>query len=124
MHRSRLSGFIIDCQTSDLDSATAFWSGALGLDSAGPDGETYIKLDASSRDLVVEVQAVPHPSRVHLDIEADDVEAEVKRLEQLGAKRVERIKTWWVMEAPTGQHFCVVHAKTDLAARPGARTWT
>jgi hypothetical protein len=26
MHRSRLAGFIIDCQTTDLDAATAFWS--------------------------------------------------------------------------------------------------
>ena len=46
--------------------------------------------------------------RVHLDIEADDVEAEVRRLEALGARRVEQVQTWWVMEAPTGQRFCVV----------------
>jgi hypothetical protein len=43
---------------------------------------------------------VSHPSRVHLDIESDDVDAEAARLEQLGAKRVEKIRTWWVMEAP------------------------
>jgi hypothetical protein len=45
---------------------------------------------------------------VHLDIESDDVEAEVRRLESLGARRVEQVQTWWVMEAPTGQRFCVV----------------
>jgi len=38
-----------------------------------------------------------------LDIETDDVEAEVKRLGALGARRVKQIKRWWVMEAPTGQ---------------------
>ena len=51
-----------------------------------------------------------HPSRVHLDIEADDVDAEVRRLEALGARRIERIKSWCVMEAPTGQRFCVVRS--------------
>jgi len=45
---------------------------------------------------------------VHLDIESDDVDAEVARLEALGARQVERVRTWCVMEAPTGQRFCVV----------------
>jgi hypothetical protein len=122
MHKSRLAGFIIDCNTEDLPGATAFWSAALGLDPLNKEGD-YIRLDGSSRDLAIEVQAVKHPSRVHLDIEADDVEAEVKRLEALGAKRVQQVNTWWVLEAPTGQRFCVIRAKTDLAAQTGARTW-
>lgn len=54
------------------------------------------------------VQAVEHPSRAHLDIETDDLNAEVQRLERLGAKRIAFVKYWWVMEAPTGQRFCVV----------------
>jgi hypothetical protein len=54
------------------------------------------------------VQAVRHESRVHLDIETDDVEAETSRLEGLGARRIAKVKTWWVIEAPTGQRFCVV----------------
>ena len=33
MHKSQLAGFIIDCQTDDIDQATAFWSAALGLNS-------------------------------------------------------------------------------------------
>lgn len=123
MHRSRLSGFIIDCQTADLPAAAAFWSDALGLPSLGPDGPAYVRLDASARDLVIEVQSVAHPSRVHLDIETDDLEAEVKRLERLGARRVEAVRTFWVMEAPTGQRFCVVLARGDLTQAPDARTW-
>jgi len=55
------------------------------------------------------LQKVEHESRIHLDIESDDKEAEVDRLEALGAKRVAQIKRWWVMEAPTGQRFCVVN---------------
>jgi len=113
MHKSKLSGFIIDCQTTDLDRAAQFWGSALGMPvRALPpgEGEIYKKLEDSHHGLHIEVQAVTHPSRVHLDIESDDVEAEVQRLEQLGATRVQLISAWWVMEAPTGQRFCVVPA--------------
>ena len=123
MHRSRLSGFIIDCRTDDLGAASSFWSAALALDVVGQEGDAYVRLDGTSRDLHIEVQRVDHPSRVHLDIETDDIEAEVRRLEALGARRVEQISTWWVMEAPTGQRFCVVRARGDLAGAPGARAW-
>jgi catechol 2,3-dioxygenase-like lactoylglutathione lyase family enzyme len=110
MHRSQLAGFSIDCQTDDLDAAVEFWSRALGLPrraSTNPEGAGYTPLQTRPNDPTIEVQKVDHPSRVHLDIEADDVEAEVRRLERLGAKRVKQIRTWWVMEAPTGQRFCV-----------------
>ena len=123
MHRSRLAGFIVDCQGAHPKSAARFWSGALGMRDMGEDGPGYVRLDASARDLTVEVQAVTHPSRVHLDIETDNVEAEVRRLEALGARRVEQVRTWWVMEAPTGQRCCVVRAKRDLAGAPGATEW-
>jgi hypothetical protein len=67
---------------------------------------------------------VDHESRVHLDIEADDLDAEVKRLEALGAKRVAFVKRWWVMEAPTGHRFCVVRPQRGaLEARPHTRSW-
>jgi hypothetical protein len=123
MHRSRLAGFIIDCQRADRDASARFWSGALGMKSLGPEGERYVPLDASARDLAVEVQSVDHESRVHLDIESDDVDAEAARLEALGARRIGKVSTWWVMEAPTGQRFCVVRAKGDLSAKPGVNTW-
>ena len=111
MHKSKLAGFIIDCQTDDLDGAAAFWGAALGLPvrPLPPDeAATYKKLEDTQHGLSIEVQTVQHPSRVHLDIESDDIEAEVRRLEKLGARRVQAIKGWVVMEAPTGQRFCVV----------------
>ena len=125
MHKSRLAGLIIDCQTDDLDSAAAFWSKALGYEvksSAHPEDRGYRVLDTPSDDMHIEVQKVTHPSRVHLDIEADDIEAEIQRLEKLGAKRVAQVSTWWVMEAPTGQRFCVVRVqRSDFAAN--AHSW-
>lgn len=123
MHRSRLDGFCVDCRTSDLDRAATFWSGALGMPTSAREGDLYMKLEAGARDLTVEVQRVQHESRVHLDIESDDVEAEVKRLEALGARRVEQVKTWWVMEAPTGQRFCVVRARESLVGKTGVNEW-
>jgi predicted enzyme related to lactoylglutathione lyase len=116
MHKSKLAGFIIDCQTSDLDQAAQFWGDALGMPvrTLPPDeAELYKKLEDAQHGLHIEVQAVSHPSRVHLDIETDDIESEVRRLEKLGAKRVEQVRNWWVMEAPTGQRFCVVHTTSE-----------
>ena len=125
MHRSQLAGFIIDCQTDDLDTAANFWSRALGLPrraSKSPEDEGYALLETKPNDLHIEVQKVDHPSRIHIDIEADDVEAEARRLETLGAKRVKQIRTWWVMEAPTGQRFCIVRPqRANFAAE--ANRW-
>ena len=111
MHKSQLAGFIIDCQTADLEAAAQFWGAALGYprrSSADQEDEGYALLKTPPNDLHIEVQRVSHESRVHLDIETDDIDAEVQRLEKLGARRVRQIKRWWVMEAPTGQRFCVV----------------
>jgi predicted enzyme related to lactoylglutathione lyase len=116
MHRSRLSTLVIDCQTGDVDAATTFWSQALGLPAKplpDPDNSKYRELDTPPEDMKVLVQAVEHPSRVHIDIETDDIEAEVKRLEALGAKKVAFVRRWWVMEAPTGQRFCVVRPQRE-----------
>ena len=62
---------------------------------------------------MVLVQAVDHESRVHLDIETDNQPAEIARLEALGARVVAPVKTWVVMEAPTGHRFCVVNPQSD-----------
>src|SRR6266550_116600 len=122
MHRSRLAGFIIDCQNADPDTASHFWSAALGMKAIEKQGEKYMVLDAAERDLHVEVQSVKHESRVHLDIETDDVDREVARLEALGARRLEQRGTWWIMESPTGQRFCVVRGK-NMDGAAGLNEW-
>ena len=124
-HRSRLAGFIIDCNTDDHVAAVDFWSQALGLpkdEHIVEDGAEYTRLSNTPADLEIEVQRVGHPSRVHLDIETDDQDAEVARLEALGAKRIGWVKRWWVMEAPTGQRFCVVKMK-DPAKGATPNSW-
>lgn len=124
-HKSRLGTFIIDCQTDRIDEAARFWGAALGLPvrPAEPDSPTYRGLETPPDQPTMAVQAVDHPSRIHLDIETDDQEAEVARLEALGARRVAAIKRWIVMEAPTGHRFCVVNPQRpdfDDKAEPRA----
>jgi predicted enzyme related to lactoylglutathione lyase len=111
MHKSGLVGFIIDCKTEDLGGAARFWSEALRLPIESDAEPGYRKLAPGPGGMNIEVQQVDHPSRVHLDIQSTDVEAEVQRLEGLGAKPVSRVKDWVVMEAPTGHRFCVVQAR-------------
>jgi len=116
MHHSRLSTLVIDCQSVDLKQATDFWSQALGkpivtYDSEG-DGK-YAELATLADEPIILLQRVEHESRVHLDIETDDIEAEVARLKKLGATEVSRPHNarWVVMQAPTGQRFCVVRIR-------------
>lgn len=126
MHKSRLGGVTIDCCTDDLEAAASFWSQALGYPmkkSLEPGNENYVELDSGGEEVHIEVQRVDHASRVHLDLESNDVEAEVARLESLGAKRLRKVRTWWVMEAPTGHRFCVVRPQRSTLEEEG-HTWS
>ncbi|MFO1394308.1 MAG: VOC family protein [Steroidobacteraceae bacterium] len=125
MHRSQFAGIIVDCRTDDLDAAARFWGAALGMAARRMPGAVeanYVSLDDPAARIAIEVQAVDHESRVHLDIETDDVEAEVRRLESFGATRVAAVHDWWVMQAPTGQRFCVVPAFSPAFERT-ANLW-
>ena len=111
MHHSRLSALVLDCRTDDLTRAMEFWSKALARPVANPDQDgdgKYAELKTDSDEPFLLLQKVDHESRIHLDIETDDIDAEVARLETLGATRVAFVKRWWVMQAPTGHRFCVV----------------
>src|SRR5690606_28426344 len=114
-HRSRLAGVIIDCNVDDLDAAAAFWSQALGTRIESPDAgdETseYQYLGEIAGGIYAEGQKVADPSRVRRDIEADDIDGEADRLEKLGAKKIAFVKRWWLMEAPSGQRFCVIRMR-------------
>ncbi len=125
MHKSRLAAFVVDCEGGGLDAAERFWGQALGHDPIAvqePDSGKYRALDTGPKGVQILLQEVSHPSRVHIDIETDDVELEVRRLEALGAKKIEKVKTWWVMEAPTGHRFCVVRPQREDFAE-NAKEW-
>jgi predicted enzyme related to lactoylglutathione lyase len=114
MHKSRLGAVIIDCETDDLDREGQFWGAALGGEVASPHpGGRYLDLQSDPADPGVILQRVEHPSRIHIDIETDDIEAEVKRLQSLGATVVEKMERWTVMEAPSKHRFCIINARRD-----------
>jgi hypothetical protein len=110
MHQSRLGAIVIDChEPDDLQALADFWCGALGL-SVSPDqpDDRYVALTSPQGEARVIIQRVEHESRVHLDIETDDKDAEAKRLIALGAKPVGKVKSWHVLEAPSGHRFCLI----------------
>jgi hypothetical protein len=125
MHRSRLNGILIDCNVENIGAAAQFWSQMLGRpvdpDHPGTRGD-YVMLETPQDEISVQIQRVDHESRVHIDIETDDIPAEVARLEKLGAVVDQRLERWVVMRAPSGQRFCIVRVQ-----RPGwpngATTW-
>lgn len=114
MHRSRINGILIDCNTDDIDAAAQFWAEALGRevdpDHPGTRGN-YRMLETPPDEWSVQIQRVDHESRVHIDIETDDIPAEVARLEKLGATIDKSMERWVVMRAPTDQRFCVVRVQ-------------
>ena len=124
-HRSRINGILIDCNVEDIDAAARFWAEALGRpidpDHPGTRGE-YVMLENRPDEISVQIQRVDHESRIHLDIETDDIPAEVVRLEKLGAKVHKQMERWVVMQAPSGQRFCVVRVQREGFPK-GAIEW-
>jgi len=127
MHKSKLSMMFIDCAPQDFERGMQFWSAALGKPIMRGDDERYVSLRGrigGAGGLVVGLQRVPAEERaLHLDIETDDLEREVARLEALGAKVKARIREHVVMLAPSGHAFCVVKVyRPDFDA--GAASWS
>lgn len=127
MHRSRLTSAYFDVPAAAFDAEVAFWAGALGrtvrLDEEDLD---YVEYEGMSSELQVMVQRLGEGgdgARVHFDIETNDIEAEVRRLEGLGAVRVEQIETWQVMRDPAGMVFCVVKVQSPAEFEAHAVTW-
>jgi hypothetical protein len=125
MHRSRLTAALVDVPAENFEAVTRFWAGALGMDADISDEDPdYAAMGRPVPGLEFMVQRVDAPARIHVDIETDDVDAEVDRLEALGAERVEKIETWWVMRDPAGLLFCVVRVQDPETFEPAANTWS
>lgn len=118
MHRSRIGVVLIDHPASSYDAAAAFWSAARGSDRRGdasdPD-DPYEALGPLGAGIRLELQrtGAGTPARVHLDIETDDVTAEIARLEAVGARVVDHHEDWAVLVDPGDLLFCVVPVQTD-----------
>lgn len=126
-HHSRLVSVLVDVPAADHATATAFYSAAFGREMETGDGiEEYRWIENVTPGIQFMTQATGEATpRVHFDIESDDVEAEVSRLEALGATVVDRPqgKTWVVMLDPVGVIFCVVRVQLRDAFEAHATTW-
>lgn len=112
----RIASVTFDCR--DVGALAGFWAAALGYErSSEPSDEFAVVEDPRNRDVELVLVRVPEgktvKNRVHLDIGADDREAEVQRLVDLGALQGERMTNWTVMRDPEGNEFCVIQASAD-----------
>jgi hypothetical protein len=124
-HYSRIFKVVIDVPPADHDRELAFWQAASGL----PLGQSarypeYHGADLHGQEFELLIQRLGEgPARVHVDIHTDDLEAEVARLERLGAQRVERVHHWWVMRDPAGLPFCVLPDPPGTLTDDNAQRW-
>ncbi len=125
MHRSRLFGIFIDTPAAEAGTAAGFWSAALGAPARSVAGEEqFTALDGALPGLIVDIQAIDGAPRYHVDIETDDVAAEVARLTALGAEPVSRWLDCHTLRAPGGHLLCVVPIHSDPETfRRLANTW-
>ncbi len=125
-HRSRLSILLLDLPPEHHVAGTGFWAGATGR-SAEPDhtDDEWASLGSFADGWSIEIQRTGEgtPPRWHVDIETDDIPAEVARLEALGAKRHKDMGSFWQMLDPAGLVFCVVGIQTGDAFERYAVTW-
>ena len=127
MHKSRLAGFIIDCQTPATSTPPRVLEQALGLcrsrrRSAG--GTRTASSTPGAPGLHIEVQKVDAPeprAPRHRDRRHRGRGASASRRSARSASS--RSARWWVMEAPTGQRFCVVRPQRPDFAEANARTY-
>jgi catechol 2,3-dioxygenase-like lactoylglutathione lyase family enzyme len=115
MHRILLRTVVFDYPGDVHDAGRHFWQVALDAHARpGVKHPEYHVLEHPAALGSVLVQNLGEgESRLHLDIEADDTDAEVGRLVTAGAVVVERIDDWIVLRDPAGLLFCVVPADID-----------
>ena len=120
MHRILLREVVIDSPTVTFAATRDFWSEALLATPRVVERHSEFTAlnDAAALPFVGMQDVGTDQARFHLDIETDNVEAEVVRLTALGAVEVARSRTWVVMRDPAGLLFCVVEpASPDFESR-------
>lgn len=116
----------LDVPADRYDEVVAFWTATLSATAHAVD-DTYTHLVGPTAEVGVHLQRLPvgQEPRIHLDVEADDPEAEVARLVELGATWHRRWETVDVLTDPAGTWFCVVadHRDEQVAPRDEARAF-
>ena len=115
----KVGSIVIDC--NDFETVLAFWQAVLGYEQKYFVKDDFaILVDPRGENVNVSVQKVPEArvgkNRLHLDLYAEDQEAEVQRILELGATRHPRTpepdEDFVVLADPDGNLFCVIDAST------------
>jgi predicted enzyme related to lactoylglutathione lyase len=106
---------VLDCE--EPKRLAKFWRAALDYRDYYMDANLAVLVPKEGIASPLLLQGVPEPkagkNRMHLDIVVDDIEAEVRRLQALGARRIDEDvqslgETRWVrMSDPEQNEFCV-----------------
>jgi hypothetical protein len=124
MHRSRIGIVLVDHPEEHAEEGLAFWAGVQGVTPVREDSPEYHSLGTTgSLHLAAQRTGPGTQPRVHLDIETDDVPAEVARVRALGATIVEERRGYTILQDPAGVVFCVVPVQTGDDFEREARTW-
>ena len=115
MHRILLRKIYVDVPADAHDRTRDFWATALaGVAHRGvkyPE-DHWLAHPATPNQVLIQ-NIGDAPARYHVDIETDDVDAEVARLLAAGASEVERQGNWVVLRDPAGLLLCVVPEEGD-----------
>lgn len=112
----KIASICID--TDDATRASEFWQKVTGYDVAF-DMDGYVMLsDPAGAGASLAFQVVPEPragkNRIHVDLSAEDLDAEVDRILGLGATEVRRVEEagfrWVTLTDADGNEFDVVAA--------------
>src|SRR6478735_2974637 len=123
MHRIMLREVIIDVPAARFEAVTTFWSEALAASPHPLPGEPFVGLRGAASLPHVATQNIgddPTP-RFHLDIETDDLDAEIARLSGLGATVQTRFDDYAILADPVGLLFCLlspVSEEFETRSRP------
>jgi predicted enzyme related to lactoylglutathione lyase len=126
MHRSRIGLVLVDHPEEDWEAGLAFWAGVQGVTPVSEDEtmDEYRSLGTiGSVALESQRTRAGTPARIHLDIETDDVPAEVARVVALGATVLQENTSYTVLEDPGGLVFCVVPVQTGADFEREALVW-
>jgi predicted enzyme related to lactoylglutathione lyase len=115
MGRKATMELVLDCR--EPQRLADFWRAALGYRDHYADSDLAVLVPEEGATSPLLLQRVPEAktvkNRMHLDIVVDDIETEVRRLETLGAHRIDRDVqefggTRWVrLSDPEQNEFCV-----------------
>lgn len=120
MHRILLREVVIDAPSETFPAVRDFWAAALLTEARQVEEyPEFTGLEDPASLPVVGLQDIgAGRARFHVDLETDDVAAEVARLVGLGAEEVSRGRTWVVLRDPAGLLLCVVPAESpDFSER-------